>query len=269
MKKLIYQVYLGGRSKLYDYCTESVKQYAESIGADYICQKQPILRIAPNPFLNQREGKTGGWKKHGYMPIFEKENVFSFFDKYDRCCVVDADIYIRSDTPDIFQELDDGSAVGSVYECDLPMNNAYADKIRSYSQMIRLFNIPWRNNQKTGYDFFNSGVMLYDSKLMLKYLRGMTPKQFLEQPELQDLINGIGPFKWQSDQITLNYWFKRNNIEVQHLDWKWNALYTAVKDIEPAHFVHFFLKDKLPNGGENTEELMKQIGESHYDESNN
>ena len=97
---------------------------------------------------------------------------------------------------------------------------------------------------------------------MLKCLRGMSPKQFLEQPDLQDLINGIGPFKWQSDQITLNYWFKRNHIEVKRLDWKWNALYTAVKDISPAYFVHFFLKDKLPNGGENIEELMKQIGDT-------
>jgi hypothetical protein len=76
-----------------------------------------------------------------------------------------------------------------------------------------------------------------------------------------DLINGKGPFKWQSDQITLNYWFKKKKIEVQRLDWKWNALYTAVHNdkIPEAHFVHFFLKDHLPDSGENIEELMKQI----------
>lgn len=259
MRKLIYQVYLGNKSKLYDYCTQSVKEYAERIGADYICQTQPILRIAPNPFLNQREGTTGGWKKHGYMPIFEKENVFSHFKDYDKCCVVDADIYIRPDSPDIFNEFKNDCAVASVYECDLPINDEYANKIRGYSQMIRLFQMQWENNPKTGYDFFNSGVMLYDSKIMLQHLKGMTPKQFLEQSMLSDLINGIGPFKWQSDQITLNYWFKKNNIKVQRLDWRWNALYTAVKDITPAYFVHFFLKDKLPMGGENIEELMKSI----------
>jgi hypothetical protein len=135
MKKLIYQVCIGPKSKLYEYCTESVKAYAEKIGADYIIQKDPILRITPNPFLNQREGKTGGWKKIGYMPIFEKENVFNYFKDYNMCCVVDADIYIKQNSPDIFKELDQDFALGSIYECDLPINDQYAQKINSYSRM--------------------------------------------------------------------------------------------------------------------------------------
>ncbi len=259
MKKLIYQVSLGKQSKLYNHCTKSVEAYAKRIGADYICQKTPILRVTPNPFLNQREGKTGGWKKHGYMPIFEKENVFNYFSKYDRCCVIDADIYVRPTAPDIFEELN--KTVGSVYESDLPMNDAYANKIRSYSNMITMFNLQWPFDNRTGYEFFNSGVMLYDSKLMLDQLKGMTPGQFLEQPMLEDFINGIGPLKWQSDQITLNYWFKKKNVEVQKLDWKWNALYSTIgeSDLYDAYFVHFFLKDKLPNAGENVEELMKIV----------
>ena len=38
-------------------------------------------------------------------------------------------------------------------------------------------------------------------------------------------------------------------------------IYTAIPDqnIKEAHFVHFFLKDKLPNGGENVEELMEKV----------
>jgi len=43
------------------------------------------------------------------------------------------------------------------------------------------------------------------------------------------------------------------------LDWKWNALYTACTRVREAHFVHFFLKDKLPNRGENIEQLEKDI----------
>ena len=46
------------------------------------------------------------------------------------------------------------------------------------------------------------------------------------------------------------------------MDWKWNALYKGVKDehIPKANFVHFFLKDKLPEKGENVKALMEQIG---------
>lgn len=262
MKKLIYQVSIGPQSNLYSHCTQSVKNYADRIGADYILQTQPKLRVTPNPFLNQREGKTGGWKKHGYMPIFEKENVFEYFNSYDRCCVIDADIHIRPSAPDIFEQIDDDKAVASVYECDLPINDQYANKIRSYSHMISSFKInDWPKKPRTGYDFFNSGVMLYNSKLMLNALKGMDAKQFLSQPMLEEFINGVGPLKWQSDQITLNYWFKKNKVEVQRLDWKWNALYTAVEQdrMTEAYFVHFFLKDHLPNKGEDINQLMEQI----------
>jgi lipopolysaccharide biosynthesis glycosyltransferase len=171
MKKLIYQVCIGPKSKLYEYCTESVKAYAEKIGADYIIQKDPILRITPNPFLNQREGKTGGWKKIGYMPIFEKENVFNYFKDYNMCCVVDADIYIKQNSPDIFKELDQDFALGSIYECDLPINDQYAQKINSYSRMLSMFQLKWDIKQRTGYSFFNSGVMLYNSNKMIKILK--------------------------------------------------------------------------------------------------
>jgi hypothetical protein len=50
-------------------------------------------------------------------------------------------------------------------------------------------------------------------------------------------------------------------IKVTHLSYKWNALFTAIPDdsLSEAHFIHFFLKDKLPQKGENVEELMKYV----------
>ena len=129
MKKLIYQVCIGPKSKLYEYCTASVKAYAEKINAEYIIQSEPILRIIPNPFMNQREGKTGGWKNIGYMPIFEKENVFDYLDDYDQICVIDGDIWIRPDSPNIFNELKDTSAhFGSVFQRELPLDPKYKSK---------------------------------------------------------------------------------------------------------------------------------------------
>ena len=256
---LIYQVYLGEEKKLYNHCTESVKRYAETIGADYKILTFPKLRITPNIFRTDRRDKTGGWKKLGYMAIFEKENVFDYFKDYDKCCVIDSDIWIRPGSPNIFNEIDD-ETVASVYECDLPMNEAYAQKIKGYSTSIwSNYDYDWEWNPRTGGAFFNSGVMLYNSKKMLQALNGMSPRQFLEQSMLADFVDGVGPLKWQSDQMTLNYWFKAKGINVKKLNWKWNALYTAVLDIKEAFFVHFFLKDKLPNGGENVEELMEIV----------
>jgi hypothetical protein len=264
MKKLIFQTYIGKKLRLYDHCTSTVRKYAERIGADYLCQTVPTLKIKPDIFATNRH--PNAWEKHGgFMPIFEKENVFDHLKDYDMCCVVDADIYIRSTAPDIFKEMSDDYTVGAVYECNLPLTNQYAAKIKAYSANCwrDYMQYNWNWNNRTGGEFFNSGLMLYNSKNMLKALNGMTPKEFLQQPMLKDFIDGKGGLKWQSDQMTLNYWFKANNIDVKKLDWKYNAMFKAIVDekVKEAHFVHFFMKAQLPENGEAIEFLMKQIGE--------
>ena len=58
MKRLIYQVYTGKKSRLYDHCTASVKAYAEDINSkekpqnrvDYIVQTIPKMMIKPPTF---------------------------------------------------------------------------------------------------------------------------------------------------------------------------------------------------------------------------
>lgn len=89
----------------------------------------------------------------------------------------------------------------------------------------------------------------------------MTPREFLEQPMLKPFIDGDGHLKWQSDQMTLNYWFKAKDIPVYRLEWKWNVLFTAVPEeyMRRGHFIHFFMKDKLPASGNNVNELMSLI----------
>jgi alpha-N-acetylglucosamine transferase len=261
---LIYQVSIGENTKLSNFCMESVKAYAERIGADYIVQEKPILKIRPDEKRTDRVGKCGGWIKHGYMPIFEKENVFNYFNEYEKCCVIDSDIYIRPNVnKSIFDKIDDNDVVGSVYECSQPLTEEYARKINFYSVgcLYHRKDVEWEFYEKTGISFFNSGVMLYNSKKMLKYLDGMTPKEFLNQPMLKDFIDGIGPLKWQSDQLTLNYWFKKKNIEVKKLNWAWNGLFGAIdnESIKQAGFIHFFMKDNLPEKGENIETLKKII----------
>ena len=79
MKKLIYQVYTGKSSRLYDWCTDSVEAYAKRIGADYIQLNVPVLKIKPDPFVTNRS-KESYEKYGGFLPIYEKENAFKYFD---------------------------------------------------------------------------------------------------------------------------------------------------------------------------------------------
>ena len=120
--------------------------------------------------------------------------------------------------------------------------------------------IDWVHNPQTGFPFMNMGMMMMN-KNFAKYLNGQTPKEFISRQEFKMFVDGMGPWKWSTDQTLLNYWIRNERMNIQKLDWKWNALYTAIDNekIKEANFVHFFLKDKLPNKGENVEELLRMV----------
>jgi hypothetical protein len=105
--------------------------------------------------------------------------------------------------------------------------------------------------------------MIVMDKSIVPYFKGQDSRQFLNRVEFKRFIDGDGHWKWSTDQTLLNWWVKKSGMKVQDIDWKYNALYKGVKDerIPEAHFIHFFLKDKLPNGGENVKALMKDIEE--------
>jgi len=263
MKTLIYQVYVGKRSKLYDFCTESVKAYAKRIGADYQVQRQPILMIKPDPFMTNRRGKTGGWERLGYLPIFEKENAFTFLKSYDSIAIIDSDIYIRNDMNEsIFDQIGSNDFAG-VLERDLPITKEHKNKIVNYSRMQyqSIRNVNWQWNDR-GAAFYNMGMMVIN-KSITKYLNGETPQQFLRRPNFKPFIDGVGPWQWSTDQTLLNVWVKESGMKTKNLDWTWNALYTAIDDsrLSEAKFIHFYLKDKLPANGENVEQLRGIIND--------
>lgn len=259
MKRLIYQVYVGKPSKLYDFCTYSVAEYAERIGAEYIQQRQPILRIKPDIFVTNRSKES--YEKHGgFLPIFEKENAFSYLKQYDQVAIIDADVWIRPNASNIFNKVTEEYDFGGVVEREMPITPKYANKIANYSRMQygMLQDIDWQWNQY-GAEFFNMGIMVLN-KSIDKYING-TPEEFIRRPEFKRFVDGLGPWKWSTDQTLLNYWVKKTNMNCKHLSYHFNGLYSAIPDqrIKESNFVHFFLKDLLPERGENVEELMRYV----------
>ena len=261
---MIFQVCLGKakNSKLYSHCIDSVKQYCEKYGIEHIVQTVPKLRIAPDPFMSNRSQESH--QKHGgFLPIYEKENAFDLLDRYDQIAIIDADIYIREDAPNIFDDLEEEYAWGGVVEREMPLTGQYQSKIINYSQMQYSFlhknkQIDFKPNN-LGYEFFNMGMIVINSKQFKPYLKGQSAKQFIERYEFKDFVDGQGAWKWSTDQTLLNYFLKNYDVPVKHMHWKWNGLFSANTKIKECHFVHFFLKDKLPEQGENVTELMKQV----------
>jgi len=261
MKRLIYQVYVGNKNKLYDNCTSSVEQYCIANNIDHYVQTTPKLKIKPDVFATNRS-KESYEKYGGFLPIYEKENAFEYFKDYDQIAIIDADIFIKPGSPNIFNEISKGVDFAGVVEREMPLTDAYMNKIINYSKMQYL---PLKNKadfrlNSLGFEFFNMGLMVMN-KSIIRFLDGQTPKQFIQRAEFKDFVDGKGAWKWSTDQTLLNYWIKKYKIREQHLDWKWNGLYKGIKDdkIKDAYFVHFFLRDKLPDRGENITEILSNI----------
>jgi len=262
MKRMIFQVSVGKPSKLYNHCIRSVHFYCERNGIDHIVLTQPKLRIKPDIFSSGRSEESY-MKYGGYLPIFEKENAFEYLDEYDQIAIIDADIYIRPDAPNIFDEFDCKCAFGAVAEREMDIQPWYSGKIQNYSAMqYRHLHGSEQGDFKpnhNGYEFFNMGMILLNSKQFKPYLKGQDPHSFLNRMEFKDFVDGVGAYKWSTDQTLLNYFLKKYKIPTRHMGGEWNGLFGAVNNIKDCHFVHFFLKDKLPNSGENVEELMNEI----------
>ena len=260
MKRLIYQVYTGKRSKLYDTCTDSVNDYCAEHGIDHIIQRTPKLKIKPDVFVTNRS-KESYEKYGGFLPIYEKENAFDYFNEYDQIGIIDADIWIRSGSPNIFEDLDPKVDFAGVVESSAPILPWYKQKILQYSRMqYGSLKMDWKADPVTGFPFMNMGLMMMN-KSFAQYLKGQTPEQFIRRPEFKMFVDGMQAWKWSTDQTLLNYWIRKEKMNIQNLNWKWNALFTAIDNskTKEAYFVHFFLKDKLPNRGENVSELMKHV----------
>lgn len=262
MNRLIFQVSVGKPSKLYEHCIESVAHYCAKYDIEHIVLTQPKLRIKPDIFTSGRSEESY-MKYGGYLPIFEKENAFDYLDRFDQIAIVDADIYIRPDATNIFDDFGTDHAFGAVVEREMDIQSWYKNKIKNYSQMqYRHLHSSGHGDFKPnnlGYEFFNMGLILLNSKLFKPYLKGQDPHSFLNRMEFKDFVDGVGAYKWSTDQTLLNYFLKKYRISTKHMEGKWNGLFGAVNNVKDCNFVHFFLKDKLPDGGENVDQLMSQI----------
>jgi len=259
MKRLIFQVSVGKPSKLYETCIQSVADYCKKYSIDHIVLTEPKLKIRPDV---KRTGRSKeAVEKLGYLPIYEKENAFEYFNTYDQIAIVDSDIYIKPSAPNIFLELSEEYDFGGVLERDLPLNKKYQSKIRKYSHnaFTNLKDVEWNWNS-LGAEFYNMGLMVMN-RSFARFLNGQTPREFITRPEFRDFVDGVGFYKWSTDQMLLNWFVKKQNMKCKNMDWRWNSLYTAVQDEKQKEswFVHFFLRDHLPQQGENIKQVLKNI----------
>lgn len=259
---MIYQVKVGIVPPFYEFCIASVANYCKKYNIDHIVETEPKLRIVPKNSQRSKEAVD----RLGYLPIYEKEVAFEYFDRYDQIAIIDADIYIRDTAPNIFDQLTTEAAFAGVIERDMPLTPQYIKKIFGYStgQYQRLDDVDWKWSSTYGAEFYNMGLMVITDKI-LPYLNGQTPREFIERPEFERFVNGEGKWRWSTDQTLLNYWVKKSGMPVLNLNWKWNALFKGVRDdmLKQSYFVHFFLSNNLPQKGAEIPNIVKDLSLSN------
>ena len=260
MKRLIYQVCVGNPPPFYETCTNSVKRYCERLGFEYYKQTDPIIKLRP---VNSHRSEMAV-ERYGYLPHFEKANAFNtyFTNSFDQIAIIDADIYIKDNAPNIFEDVREDTVVAAVKECNMPLTSQLVGKIKEYSygQYGMLPEMKKLDGPK-GIPFFNTGVLVFNIENLVPYLNGNTPEEFVKRPEFEKFVNGEGKWKWAADQTPLNWWFVKENMNAQDLDWKWNALYKGIhdKNLAEAYTIHFFLATKLLKEGVDINELIKKL----------
>ena len=128
MKRMVYQVAVGKQSTLYEHCIQSVANYCNKYNMTHIVQREPILKIRPDMSRTGRSKEAV--ERLGYMPIYEKENAFTHLHEFEQIAIIDSDIYIRQEAPNIFWDLTEEYAFGAVAERELPCAKKYKSKIK-------------------------------------------------------------------------------------------------------------------------------------------
>lgn len=238
-KRLIYQVAVGPKRELWETCIESIAGYAAAHGVEHRVQREPILRIAP-----RRSQRSEGAMRLGYLPILEKFNAWSLLAHYDEIAVIDADVYARRGAPLIFDEAPVGAVFCAAVERRMPIVPAYAAKLDQYAR---------GQYGDPSYPFRNCGVLVLRRELR-DWMRGQDALEFVRRREFEPYIDGVGPYRWSTDQTLLNWWLRLEGVPAGDLSWKWNALYGMLEPwaIEQAHFVHFLLSDHLSSNDPDT-----------------
>lgn len=241
MNRLVYQVCLGPRRPLWDRCIASVRAYCQRHGFTHLLQTEPVLRIVPI-----KSARSANALRLGYLSVFEKWNAYPLLRDYDEIALLDADVYAHPNAASIFEAVPEGFDFAAAIETTMPVTPAYAQKLRSYAQA------QYGDSLRP---FMNLGVQVVRPSF-LRCFEGREMREFIMQPRFAKYVNGEGAYRWQTEQTLTNDWLRDCGASVFPFPWQWNALYGALRSLEGAQLVHFFLSDHLT--GDDPEKMLRE-----------
>ena len=172
----------------------NLKWYAKKCGADF-------------KILSDSKDLHPHWRI-----LFIKE----LFEQYDRITVIDSDVLILSNTPSIFEEVEE-SHIGSIYE---DVGSRMQDRQRRIQKANKRYgNVGWHEG------YINTGVCIF-SKQHSK----------LFEYEKQDLYEDLG-----YDDVYLGHKIHKFNYQIHELSYKWNHMSMFSEAGGPSRFDSYII----------------------------
>ena len=207
-----------GIKEMSDITHPLIEEYAKKCGADFI-------KLDGEPPITTDDD-------HPHYRIME---VYDLYEKYERILVLDTDILIAPNCPNIF-DIVPYDKIGVVYE---DVGNRKGQRRQAIQNIQKKFgHIGWDNG------YINNGVFL-TSKIHKNIFRS---------------INGCYYIEWGSDDVHIGYLINKNGHKVHELDYKWNHMtmfseaWNHFADRHKSHIIHYagigqfnLLKSRLEN----------------------
>lgn len=153
--------------------------------------------------------------------MFERFQLYDLLEKYDRACYIDSDIYIKNNSPNIFDFVPT-TKLGIYCESKDVNRDAFISHMKRNLKIDD--NIPV---------YYNSGVLVA-SKIHKQIFKLDKLNKFFDKP---NIVPGLWP-----DQDYLNYYIHKHDVNVYNIGYKFNFLKSeeALKNKEnEAYFIHF------------------------------
>ena len=205
IKTAIFTANIGGGSDCLP-AMLSAQWYAGRHGIDYFVCEEPAIR-----FL---------------YPPFEKHQCFRLFDMgYDRVLILDRDILVAPDTPNIFESHPD---MDTLYAFDESMPDETMNRDPIVSGIKG--ELQWPRNERGTYKYFNSGVVII-SRNFKDFTSG-----FRDLPETRSM-------RRFPEQTSMNYLAIKRGVRFESLEQHWNRMDMGIPDPGNrrygSHFIHY------------------------------
>lgn len=205
IKTAIFTVNIGDDSDYFP-AMLSAQFYAKKYNISYFACEEPVIR-----FL---------------YPPFEKHQGFRLFNMgYDRILLLDRDILITPNAPNIFECYPD---MDTLYALDENFSNEMMNRDPIVNGIME--EIDWPKNERGTYKYFNSGVVII-SKNFKDFIKGA--RDLPETPQMRKF----------PEQTSMNYMVFKKGIKFESLSCHWNRMDFGNPDPQnkryDAYFIHY------------------------------